>query len=54
MKTKTFYLCGEKGCCPVVKVGKNEVRIGEEGNLCVLKKSEWDTLISKIKSGEIQ
>ena len=54
MKTKTFYLCGEKGCCPVVEVGKSEVMIGEEGNLCVLKKSEWNTLILKIKSGEIQ
>ena len=50
---KRIYLCGERGCCPVVEIGKKEVKIGEEGNLCVLKKEEWNTLISKIKSGEI-
>ena len=54
MKTQTYYLCGEKGCCPVIEVGKSDVKIGEEGNLCILKKSEWNTLVSKIKSGEIQ
>ena len=54
MNTKIFYLCEEKGCCPVVEVGKSEVKIGEKGNLCALKRDEWNTLISKIKSGEIK
>jgi len=52
--TKTIYLCGEKGCCPVVEICENKVKIGEKGNLCTLKKEEWNTLISKIKSGEIK
>ena len=54
MTTRTFYLCEEKGCCPAVEVGENEVKIGEDGNLCTLKKEEWDTLVSKIKSNEIK
>lgn len=50
----TYNLCGKKGCCPVVEVGADIVKIGEEGNLCILKKSEWETLKLKIKSGGIQ
>ena len=50
---RTINLCGGKGCCPVVEIDRNEVRIGEKGNLCTLKKSEWNTLKEKIKSGEL-
>ncbi|MEM2918197.1 MAG: hypothetical protein QXY62_01690 [Candidatus Altiarchaeota archaeon] len=50
----TYTLCGKTGCCPVVKIEKDFVEIGEEGNLVKLKKSEWDTLVRKIKKGEIQ
>lgn len=50
----TYTLCGEKGCCPVVDVGDKTVKIGEGRNLVELKKSEWDTLIRKIKNGEIE
>lgn len=50
----TYNLCGKDGCCPVVEVGANSVKIGEEGNLCALKKSEWEALKTKIRSGEIQ
>ena len=48
----TYNLC-KSGCCPVVKVTGDSIKIGEEGNLCTLKRSEWETLKSKIKSGEI-
>ena len=51
---RTYNLCGDKGCCPVVEVDDCEARIGETGNLCTLKKDEWETLKSKIKTGEIQ
>jgi hypothetical protein len=47
------YLCGEKGCCPYVDIGQNEVKIGEEGNCCRLTKEEFDNLKEKIKTGEI-
>ncbi len=45
-------LC-EKGCCPRVEVGTDSVRIGEEGNLCVLQKKEWAVLRSKILGGKL-
>lgn len=51
MQIITF--CGKKGCCPRVEVYEDVVKIGEEGNFCVLKKSEWESLVKKIKSGEV-
>ena len=52
-KMKIVTLCSEGSCCPVVKVGDKRVEIGEHGNLCVLTKSEWKTLKSKIINKEI-
>ena len=31
----------------------DHVRIGEEGNLCTLKKEEWESLREKILRGEL-
>ncbi|MFC1866457.1 hypothetical protein ACFLYB_07100 [Chloroflexota bacterium] len=50
---KIVTLCGEQSCCPVVKIDGERVEIGEEGNLCTLKKSEWETLKKKILDKEI-
>lgn len=52
---KRTLLCGEKDCCPEVIVDSNrqEVAIGEEGNIVKLKKQEWNSLIEKIKTGEL-
>lgn len=50
---KIINLCKSCSCCPVVEVLDNEVRIGEKGNLCVLKREEFETLKQKIKSGEL-
>jgi len=50
---KIVNLCGDSGCCPVVEVLDNEVKIGEAGNLCTLKKEEFETLKTKIKTGEL-
>ncbi len=50
---KIIYLCAEGSCCPVVKLADDHVEIGEEGNLCVLTMSEWETLKSKILNNEI-
>lgn len=52
-KMKVVSLCGSCKSCPRVEVGEDEVKIGEEGNFCVLKKSEWKTLLEKIRSGEL-
>ena len=49
---KIVNLCREGSCCPVVKISDKSVEIGEEGNLCILKLEEWETLKSKIMAGE--
>lgn len=48
-------LCPACGACPevVLDVTKDEVRIGEEGNLARLTKEAWNTLVQKIKAGEL-
>ena len=48
---KIVELCGS-GHCPVVKLEKERVEIGEKDNLCVLTRSEWETLKQKILDGE--
>ncbi len=50
---KIVELCKEGSCCPVVKIADDRVEIGEEGNLCVLSKDEWETLKAKILSREV-
>ena len=49
---KTITLCSAGSCCPVVKIFNDKVEIGEQGNLCVLKLEEWETLKSKILTKE--
>ena len=41
------------GACPEVEVLEDEVRIGEAGNLSVLKKDEWNVLVELIRSGQL-
>ncbi|MFC2067713.1 hypothetical protein ACFLTP_01685 [Chloroflexota bacterium] len=50
---KIVSLCREGSCCPVVKITDGKVEIGEDGNLCVLKMDEWETLKSKILEKEL-
>ena len=50
---KIVSLCGGYSCCPVVKVSDDYVEIGEDGNLCILTKSEWEILKNKIMNGEV-
>ena len=45
---KIITLCQEGSCCPVVKITDEHVEIGEKDNLCVLTRSEWETLKQKI------
>jgi hypothetical protein len=46
------FCCGGKKC-PVVKITKDNVQIGEEGNLCILKTEDWESLKKKILEGKI-
>ena len=41
------------GACPDVEITGEEVRIGEAGNLTVLKKDEWNLLVDLIHSGQL-
>jgi hypothetical protein len=42
--------CGQ---CPDVEIAGDEVRIGETGNLAVLKKNEWNVLVDLIQTGQL-
>ena len=46
-------LCPACTACPEVEIVGNEVRIGETGNLAVLKKNEWNVLVDLIQSGQL-
>ena len=50
---KIVTLCRDCSSCPVVKILNDKVEIGEQGNLCVLKLEEWETLKSKVLSKEV-
>jgi len=39
--------------CPEVEMVGDEVRIGEAGNLAVLKKDEWNILVDLIQTGQL-
>jgi len=47
------YLCKDCHCCPAVEFLTDGVRIGEGENLAVLTTDEWNTLVAKIRSGEL-
>ena len=48
-------LCPACDACPevVLDITKDEVRIGEEGNLVRLTKEAWNTLVEKTQQGEL-
>ena len=48
-------LCPACTACPEVEVVREagEVRIGEIGNLAILKKEAWNTLVDLIQSGRL-
>ncbi len=53
MEKTTMSLCPACTTCPEVEVLGDEVRIGEAGNLAVLKKDEWNVLVDLIQSGQL-
>ncbi len=47
-------LCSkDDGCCPFVELDEDVVRIGEDDNLCTLKRGEWETLKTMVLKGEL-
>jgi hypothetical protein len=53
MKNVKMSLCPACTACPEVEIMGDEVRIGEAGNLTVLKQDEWNILVELIQSGEL-
>jgi hypothetical protein len=53
MEPMKVSLCPACGACPEVEVLDGEVRIGDAGNLAVLKKEEWNLLVDLIHSGQL-
>lgn len=53
MENLKMSLCPDCVACPEVEIAGEEVRIGEAGNLAVLKKGEWNVLVDLIKSGQL-
>ncbi|MBI2937044.1 MAG: hypothetical protein HYY22_02425 [Thaumarchaeota archaeon] len=47
-----IYLCG-KDHCPAVETQGDNVLIGEDKNTVVLSKTEWNSLVEKIQTGEL-
>lgn len=52
-KSLKMSLCPACTACPEVEIVGDEVRIGEEGNLAVLKAQEWNVLVNLIQSGRL-
>ena len=46
-------LCPMCNNYPELEIVGDEVRIGEAGNLTVLKKDEWNVLVELIQSGQL-
>jgi hypothetical protein len=53
MEGKKMSLCPSCIACPEVEINGGEVRIGEAGNLAVLKVEEWNVLVDLIQSGQL-
>ncbi len=54
MERLVISLCPACDACPEVEIAGDAVRIGEAGNVAVLKKNEWNTLVDLIQSGQLQ
>ena len=46
-------LCPECTACPEVVIDDNQVRIGEDANVAILKREEWNVLVDLIQSGRL-
>ncbi len=53
MERVKMSLCPGCTSCPEVEIAGDEVRIGEAGNLAVLKAAEWNVLVDLIQSGRL-
>lgn len=54
MERLKVSLCPACDACPEVEIVGDEVRIGEAGNLAILKRDEWNVLVALIRSGALR
>jgi len=47
-------LCPSCTACPEVVIDGETIRIGEDENIVVLKKTEWNVLVEAIQSGQLR
>jgi hypothetical protein len=53
MERLTASLCPMCANCPEVTIDGDEVRIGEAGNLAILKREEWNVLVDLVQTGQL-
>ncbi len=53
MENVKMSLCPACAACPEIEIAGDAVRIGDAGNLVVLKKGEWNVLVDLIQSGQL-
>ena len=53
MEKLAVSLCPSCMACPEVVIEGDQVRIGEDANTTVLKKTEWNVLVDLIQSGQL-
>ena len=46
-------LCPKCSECPEVVIDGDTIRVGEDENIVVLKKDEWNVLVDAIQSGQL-
>jgi len=46
-------LCPQCIACPEVVIDGDTIRIGEDENIVLLKKAEWNVLVDAIRSGQL-
>jgi hypothetical protein len=54
METIRVVLCPACGGCPAVEITDQGVTIGEEDNIVTLSHAEWNDLVRRVRSGELQ
>jgi hypothetical protein len=54
MERIAVSLCPNCIHCPEVVIEGDTVRIGEDANMAILRKEEWNVLVDLIHSGQLQ
>ena len=53
MEKIAVSLCPSCTACPGVVIEGDTIRIGEDENIVVLQKAEWNVLVDAIQSGQL-